>query len=296
MEFEYKAEAIKLFKYFQSYFRFQRDIIKIKSNDFVRAFAIVAGMAFIMISVAYGITYIFEDSSIKLPIASHYIFFIFSIGFVLFSIFFEKEIGAVYPKELIGGAIASACLTFIITAAIGGMQYIWENGLSYLGIDTVLYAFSVSMILSLILYFVGKRINIKVERNEFVRVLSIVILIAFIIMISIVYGINYILKINVFPIPPYLILFIFSIGLVIASVYIEKKRKDAVYPWLLVGGAITSACLTFIITSAIGGIRYILEKGFTSLGIDTVLYTVSICTILSMILFNLYNNFVKDKL
>lgn len=249
-----------------------------------------------MISVAYGITYIFEDSSIKLPIAPHYILFIFSIGFVLFSIFFEKEIGAVYPRELIGGAIASACLTFIITSAIGGMQYIWENGLSRLGIDTVFYAFSVSMILSMILYFVGKRINIKIERNQFVRVLSIVVVIAFIIMISIVYGINYILKIDLYPIPPYLILFIFSIGLVIASVYIEKKRADAVYPWFLVGGAIASACLTFIITSTIGGILYILKEGFTGLGAETVFYTISICIILSMILFNLYNNFVKDKL
>ncbi len=268
--------------------------IKFESSDFVKILGIVAGMAFVMISVAYGITYIFEDGGIKLPIAQYYILFIFSIGFVLFSIYFEKEIGAVYPRELIGGAIASSCLTFIITAAIGGMQYIWENGLSRLGMDTVLYAFSISMILSLILYFAGKRVNIKVERNEFLRVLSIVIVIAFLIMISMVYGINYILRIDFYPLPPYLILFMFSIGLVITSVFFEKR--GAVYPWFLVGGAIASSCLTFIITSAIGGIRYVLEKGFTSLGIDTVLYTISICTILSMILFNLYNNFVKDKL
>lgn len=249
-----------------------------------------------MVSVAYGITYIFDGGSIKLPIAPYYIFFICSVGFVLFSIFFEREIGAVYPRELIGGAIASACLTFIITAAIGGIQYIRENGLSYLSIGTVLYAFSISMILSLVLYFVIKRINIKVETNEFVRALAKVIGIALIIMISIVYGINYILKIDLYPIPPYLILFIFSIGLVIASVYIEKNRENVVYPWFLVGGAIASACLTFIITSTIGGIRYILEKGFTSLGIDTVLYTISICIILSMVLFDLYNNFVKYKI
>jgi hypothetical protein len=268
--------------------------IKLESNDFVKILGIVAGMAFVMISVAYGITYIFEDGSIKLPIALHYILFIFSIGFVLFSIFFEKEIGAVYPRELIGGALASACLTFIITSAIGGMEYILENGLSRLGIDTVLYAFSISMILSLILYFISKRMEIKTESNEFIRPIAKVIGIAFIMMISVVYGINYILKIDVYPIPPYLILFIFSIGLVIASVYFERER-GAIYPWFLMGGAIASASLTFIIMAAIGGIRYILEKGFTGLGTDTVFYAFSICIILSMILYNQFN-LIKDKL
>ncbi len=104
-------------------------------------------------------------------------------------------------------------------------------------------------------------------------------------MISVAYGINYMLEINLYPIPPYLILFIFSIGFVIFSVFFEKER-DAVYPWSLLGGAIASAILTFIVTSAIGGMRYIWEKGFTGLGTDTVLYALSICIILSMILLN----------
>jgi hypothetical protein len=128
-----------------------RDTIDLKSNDFVRVLFVVAGMAFIMISVAYGITYIFQDGYIRFPIEPYYILFIFSIGFVIFSVFFEKERGAVYPWSLLGGAIASAILSFIITAALGGMKYIWEKGFTGLGTDTLIYALSICIILSMIL-------------------------------------------------------------------------------------------------------------------------------------------------
>ncbi len=104
-----------------------------------------------MISTAYGITYIFEDGSIKLPIAPYYILFIFAVGFVVASVFFEKR-GAIFPWSLVGGAIASACLAFIITASIGGIIYVWDNGPRALKTDTVFYALSISIILSLILY------------------------------------------------------------------------------------------------------------------------------------------------
>ncbi|MBU4374146.1 MAG: hypothetical protein KJ714_06840, partial [Euryarchaeota archaeon] len=63
--------------------------IKLESNDFVRVLAIVAGMAFIMISTAYGISYLVEIKSY--PIPPYLILFIFAIGFVLFSVFIEKK-------------------------------------------------------------------------------------------------------------------------------------------------------------------------------------------------------------
>lgn len=259
--------------------------IKIESNNFVKVLAIVAGMAFIMISIAYGITYIFEGGKIKFPIASYYILILFAIGFVLFSVFFENVRGAVYPWSLLEGAVASAGSTFIVTAAIGGMLYIWEKGFSGLGIDTVLYAFSISIILSMILYSVIRRMDIKLESKHFVRELAVVGGIAFLMMISTVYGINYMRKIDMFPIPPYLILLMFAIGFVIAPIFYEKR--GAIHPWSLLGGAIASACIIFIITAAVGGMRYIWEKGFRGLDTDTLVYSLSICIILSMILLNL---------
>ncbi len=130
--------------------------IKLESNDFVRVLTVVAVMAFIMVSVAYGITYIFEGGSIKFPIQPYYILFIFSIGFVISSVFFEKVRDAVYPYSLLGGAIASAILTFIIIAAIGGMYYISDNGFKILSSDTWVYALSICIILSMVLFNLAK--------------------------------------------------------------------------------------------------------------------------------------------
>ncbi len=111
-------------------------------------------MAFIMVSVAYGITYIFNIDPYPVPL--HYVFFIFAIGFVIFSVFFEKERGAIYPWSLMGGAIASAIFTFIVTAAIGGIRYISEKGFTVLATDTWFYSLSICIILSMILFNLAK--------------------------------------------------------------------------------------------------------------------------------------------
>ncbi|HLB71345.1 MAG: hypothetical protein OIN88_16020 [Candidatus Methanoperedens sp.] len=113
-------------------------------------------MAFIMVSVAYGIAYIFGEGSIRFPIGAHYIIFIFAIGFVIFSVFFEKERGAIYPWSLLGGTIVSAIFSFIVAASIAGIRYIWEKGFTVLGTDTWFYALSVSIILSMILFNLAK--------------------------------------------------------------------------------------------------------------------------------------------
>lgn len=246
-----------------------------------------------MISVAYGITYIFQTGTIVFPFGPYYFLFIFSIGFVIFTAYFEREKKAVYPRELIGGAMASACLTFLIIACVAGIKYIWEKGLSGIGIETLAYAFSISMILSLILYFVLGKIEVRFVPRDFTRVLSVVMGIAILIMITVVYGINYIIKVNPFPLKPYVLLFIFAIVFVLASVSYEKR--GALYPWFLLGGAVASACFVFIITAIIGGLRYVFEKGFTGLGTDTVFYSLSICIILSMIIYIQYN-IIKEKL
>ena len=134
----------------------KRDIIEIKSNDFVKVLAIVVGMASIMVSVAYGIGYIFTDGVIRFPIAPYYILFIFSLGFVIFSVYFEKERGAIYPWSLMGGAIVSAIVSFILTAAIGGFMYISDNGFKDLTTDIWFYALSICIILSMVLLNLAK--------------------------------------------------------------------------------------------------------------------------------------------
>lgn len=115
---------------------------------------IVVVMATVMVSVAYGITYILEINPYPVPL--HYIFFIFAIGFVVFSVYFEKERGAIYPWSLMGGAIVSAIVSFILTAAFGGLVYISEKGFTVLGTDSWFYALSICIVLSMILYNIAK--------------------------------------------------------------------------------------------------------------------------------------------
>jgi uncharacterized membrane protein YoaK (UPF0700 family) len=133
---------------------FKRDTIEIKSNDFVKVLAIVVGMASVMVLVAYGITFIFEINSYPVPL--HYIFFLFAICFVVFSVYFERDRGAIYPWSLMGGAIVSAIVSFILTAAIGGLLYISEKGFTVLGTDSWFYALSICIILSMILFNIAK--------------------------------------------------------------------------------------------------------------------------------------------
>jgi hypothetical protein len=132
----------------------KRDTIELKSNDFVKVLAIVVGMASVMVSVAYGITYILEINPFPVPL--HYIFFLFAIGFVVFSVYFERDRGAIYPWSLMGGAIVSAIVSFILTAAIGGLLYISEKGFTVLGTDSWFYALSICIILSMILFNLAK--------------------------------------------------------------------------------------------------------------------------------------------
>jgi len=115
---------------------------------------IVVVMATVMVSVAYGITYILDINPYPVPL--HYIFFIFAIGFVVFSVYFEKERGAIYPWSLMGGAIVSAIVSFILSAAFGGLLYISENGFTVLGTESWFYALSVCIVLSMILYNLAK--------------------------------------------------------------------------------------------------------------------------------------------
>lgn len=253
----------------------------------------MAGIALIIVSVAYGIKYIFQTGRIIFPFGSYYFLLIFSVGFVIFSVYFEKEKKSFNQGELIGGAIASACLTFLILACSAGIKYIWENGLEGIGIETLVYAFSISLILSLILYFVTGTLSINFDPGDFAGILSIVLGIAVVMMITVVYGINYIININPYPIPPYVIFLFFSVLFVIASINYEKR--GAVYPWFFLGGAIASASIVFIVTAIIGGLKSIFEKKSAYLSIDTVIYSLSICIILSMILYKQYN-IIKEKI
>ena len=106
----------------------------------------VLGMSLIIISVALGIIYLIE---IGLSMPTPFVFLIFAIFFTLGTVFFEQR-GAIHPWSLVGGAISSLCITFVIISIFGGIRYVASGGLSDIAMDTVLYSLSACIIVSMI--------------------------------------------------------------------------------------------------------------------------------------------------
>lgn len=121
-------------------------IHKSLDKHFLQIMAVVVGMSFTIITVALGIMYLFETG---LPMPAPFIILIFATGFILGNVFLERR-GAEYPWSLVGGAIASTILTFIVISLTGGILYVATGGLSAFSLDTVIYSISACMIISMV--------------------------------------------------------------------------------------------------------------------------------------------------
>ncbi len=129
------------------YIKLEGWIIQINlENYFLRTLVLVVGMSLTMIAVALGIIYLFETG---LPMPAPLILLIFAVLFILGTTFLEAR-GAVHPWSLIGGAVSSIAITFIVTAITGGILYAATGGLSAIHFETVLYSISACMIVSMI--------------------------------------------------------------------------------------------------------------------------------------------------
>jgi len=115
-------------------------------NYFLRTLVLVVGMSLAMIAVALGIIYLFETG---LPMPAPLILLIFAVLFILGTTIFEGR-GAVHPWSLIGGAVSSIAVTFIVMSIIGGILYAVTGGLSAIPLETVLYSLSACMIVSMV--------------------------------------------------------------------------------------------------------------------------------------------------
>lgn len=115
-------------------------------NYFLRTLVLVVGMSLTMIAVALGIIYLFETG---MPMPAPLIFLIFAVLFIIGTTFFEGR-GAVHPWSLIGGAVSSIAVTFIVTSIIGGILYVATGGLSAIPVETVVYSLAACMIVSMV--------------------------------------------------------------------------------------------------------------------------------------------------
>ncbi len=112
----------------------------------MQTLATVLGMSLTMIAVALGIIYLFDTG---LPLPAPVILLVFAIGFILGSVFFERR-GAEHPWSLVGGAIASMGMTFLVISIVGGILFVATGNLSAIPVDTVLYSLSACMIVSMV--------------------------------------------------------------------------------------------------------------------------------------------------
>jgi len=112
----------------------------------LQTLATVLGMSLTMIAVALGIIYLFDTG---LPLPAPVILLVFAIGFILGSVFFERR-GAEHPWSLVGGAIASMGITFLVISIVGGILFVATGNLSSIPVDTVLYSLSACMIVSMV--------------------------------------------------------------------------------------------------------------------------------------------------
>ena len=103
-------------------------------------------MSLTMIAVALGIIYLFD---IGLPLPAPVILLVFAIGFILGSVFFERR-GAEHPWSLVGGAIASMGLTFLVISIVGGILFVASGGLDTIPKDTLLYSLSACLIVNMV--------------------------------------------------------------------------------------------------------------------------------------------------
>ncbi len=90
---------------------------------------------------------------------------------------------------------------------------------------------------------------------------------------------------NGISLPTSVVLLIFAILFTVCTVFFQHRGAE--YPWSLVGGAAGSMILTFVISSIIGGLIFITSGGLSNIPINTLLYSMSVCMIVSMISLNL---------
>ncbi|MEM2925214.1 MAG: hypothetical protein QXJ68_05950 [Methanocellales archaeon] len=99
--------------------------------------------------------------------------------------------------------------------------------------------------------------NIKITSSYLIDSLLLSFSVSMLILF-VAFGLMYIFENKESPISIPLLLLLIATSFIVGSAYFDKKGAHSIYS--LIGGAIVSASATFIITSVIGGIRYLLTN------------------------------------
>lgn len=124
----------------------------LQGNHFVQAIVMSVMMALIMICVALGVKYLLSPSG-ENQIPGPLIMLAFAVVFIAGSVFFEKQRGVDKMYSMVGGAIVSIVVIFILITLGNGIYYaIFANGLAEMGFETILSSIAIGMIASMVAY------------------------------------------------------------------------------------------------------------------------------------------------
>lgn len=94
-------------------------------------------------------------------------------------------------------------------------------------------------------------------------------------------------------IPISVIVIMFAIGFVVGTLLSENR--NGVYPWIFIGGLIIAIIATVVITCVFSCIMFLFTGGMFELDTNLLIYSFSICMILSVILLNIAYNITYKK-
>ncbi len=119
--------------------------IKISGNHIVQALLRSFGISLLILIVAFGLMYIYKSGS---PLSPTLLLLLIAVSFIVGSAYFDKK-GAHTIYAMIGGAIVSAGATFIITALVAGIRYLFE-GAAIPKLEEIISVVALLMITSMI--------------------------------------------------------------------------------------------------------------------------------------------------
>jgi hypothetical protein len=130
------------------------------SNYFLNSLLLSFSISILILFIAFGLMYIFENKEI--PISISLLLLLIAMSFIVGSAYFDKK-GAHSIYSLIGGAIVSASATFIIISIIGGIKYIFTSTSSIPPLESIISVIALLMIGSLVILRIYQVISSEIS-------------------------------------------------------------------------------------------------------------------------------------
>ncbi|OPY28981.1 MAG: hypothetical protein A4E28_01138 [Methanocella sp. PtaU1.Bin125] len=113
-----------------------------------RAFAVTVTMAALMMLMALGFMHLLSGEA-SLPVSTAIVLVVFALSFVASAVLLDRA-GTGQVQSLIAGAVIAMGMTILILTVYSGIIFVQNGGLDSLDLETLLYGFAASLIVSVI--------------------------------------------------------------------------------------------------------------------------------------------------